>query len=81
MDHFVEFLEEFEDIRIHNNLHGFLIVLVILDHSYKKNKVNEYLKSIAEFESSSEFYLQKLTDLENEFQNVNQYLKIAIKII
>ena len=54
---------------------------VILDHSYKKNKVNEYLKSIAEFESSSEFYLQKLTDLENEFQNVNQYLKIAIKII
>ena len=47
---------------------------VILDHSYKKNKVNEYLKNIAELESSSEFLSQRLSEIENEYQIVINYL-------
>ena len=43
---------------------------VILDHSYKKNKVNEYLRSIAEFEASSEMYSQRLIEMESEYQIV-----------
>lgn len=46
---------------------------VILDHSYKKSKVNEYLKSIAEFESAAEFYSQRLLEVENQFKQVTFY--------
>ena len=52
---------------------------VIIDHSYKKNKVNEYLKSIFEFESSLGFYSQKLNDLEFEYKIVRKYLKLEFK--
>jgi hypothetical protein len=53
---------------------------VILDHSYKKTKVNEYLRSIAEFEASSEIYSQRLIEIENEYQTVFISSKIALKI-
>jgi len=53
---------------------------VILDHSYKKNKVNEYLRSIAEFEASSEIFSQRLIEMENEYQTVCLFNNIATKI-
>jgi hypothetical protein len=52
---------------------------VILDHSYKKNKVNEYLKCIAEFESSSEYYSQRLIEVETQFKTVLHILNQAFQ--
>ena len=41
---------------------------VIMDHSYKKGKVNEYIQFITRFESILEFYTQNQHELENNYK-------------
>jgi hypothetical protein len=41
---------------------------VIMDHSYKKGKVNEFIQFITRFESILEFYSQNQNELENNYK-------------
>jgi len=43
---------------------------IIADHTYKKNKVNEFVKIIAKFEETQEFYYSNISSLEVAFKKV-----------
>lgn len=47
---------------------------VIMDHSYKKGKVNEYIQTITKYESIVESYSNILSELESNYkQNLRKY--------
>ena len=43
---------------------------IIADHTFKKNKVNEFVKIIAKFEETQEFYYANISSLEVAFKKV-----------
>jgi len=47
-----------------------LMETIIADHTYKKNKVNEFIQLISKFEESQNFYLTNIRSLENAYLNV-----------
>ena len=44
-----------------------LLENVVIDHSNKKNKVNEYKNAISKFELSSDYFSQRIIELENQY--------------
>lgn len=42
---------------------------IIMDHSFKKNKVNEYIQIITKFESVLEYYNSNITELESNYKS------------
>ena len=43
---------------------------IIADHTYKKNKVNEFVKIISKFEETQEFFYANINSLESSFKKV-----------
>ena len=47
-----------------------LLENVFIDHSNKKNKVNEYKNPNSKFELSSDYFFQRIIQLENQYNIV-----------
>jgi len=47
---------------------------IIGDHTYKKNKVNEFVKIISKFEETQEYFYSNINSLEAHFKKVFNFL-------
>ena len=54
---------------------------VILDHTYKKNKLNEYISFINSYNDKCEFYKKEMSNLDNIYNNLLQKFQSCLSFI
>ena len=54
---------------------------VILDHSYKKSKLNEYVSFINSYNDKCEFYKNEMNNLDNIYNNLLQKFQLCLNFI